>query len=270
MTVSVILSTRNVEKTLEKCLLSLQEAAVKPLEIIVVDRDSTDKTVEIAKKYTSKVFNHGPERSAQRNFGARLAKGDYLFFIDSDMELSRDVIKEALELVSRNTQVRAVSIPEKSFGEGFWSEIKAFERSFYVGETDLEAPRFIEKSVFEKVGGFDEKLIAGEDWDLTNRIKKDGYKIERIKSLILHNEGRLSLLKTAKKKYYYGSQIKNYLAKGQFTISQVTPLRVAFFKNPGKLIKNPLKTAGLVVLKSTEFSAGALGLIGSLISRQKS
>ncbi len=269
MKVTVILSTRNAAETLENCLKSINNQSRSPEEIIIVDRNSTDNTVAIAKKYTTAVFNHGPERSAQRNFGATYAQGDYLLFVDADMELTKDVIAESCDLVSQKPDVKALSIPEKSFGVGFWSEVKAFERSFYIGETDLEAPRFIEKKIFEKVGGYDEKLVAGEDWDLANRIKSSGVKIDRIHALILHNEGSLGLLKTAKKKFYYGRQIRNYLAKRNFTYSQVTPLRAAFFKSPARLLKNPGKTVGLFVLKSTEFAAGFLGLVDSLFSRQK-
>lgn len=269
MKVSVILSTRNAGETLENCLKSIKNQSSSPHEIIIVDRNSTDNTVAIAKKYTQAVFNHGPERSAQRNFGVTYAQGDYLLFVDADMELTKDVITEASDIVRQKPEVKALSIPEKSFGVGFWSEVKAFERSFYLGETDLEAPRFIEKKIFEKVGGYDEKLVAGEDWDLANRLRGKGVKMERIQALILHNEGRLSLFKSAKKKFYYGSDIRKYLAKRNFTYSQVTPIRAAFFKNPKRLAKNPAKTAGLVVLKGTEFAAAFAGLIGSLFSRQR-
>ena len=76
--VSVIITTKNSSRTLETCLKSIKDQTYKNIELIVIDNNSIDNTKEIAKKYTNKVFNYGPERSAQRNFGAKQAKGEYL------------------------------------------------------------------------------------------------------------------------------------------------------------------------------------------------
>lgn len=66
--ISVIITTKNEEKNIGKCLESVlaQTYPAGNIEIIVVDNGSTDKTKEIAIKYTEKVFNGGPERSAQK------------------------------------------------------------------------------------------------------------------------------------------------------------------------------------------------------------
>ena len=57
-----------------------------------MDNNSTDRTKEIAKEYTEKVYNYGPERSAQRNFGVKQASGKYILYLDADMILSEDVV----------------------------------------------------------------------------------------------------------------------------------------------------------------------------------
>ena len=67
--VSIIVPTYNSEKFLEGCLESIQKQTYSHIELIVVDNNSKDNTKEIARKYTEKVFNQGPERSAQVNFG---------------------------------------------------------------------------------------------------------------------------------------------------------------------------------------------------------
>lgn len=83
--VSVIITTKNEEKNIASCLESIKNQTYpqEKIEIIVVDNDSIDKTKEIALKYTDKVYNFGPERSAQRNFGVRQAKGKYILYLDS-------------------------------------------------------------------------------------------------------------------------------------------------------------------------------------------
>ena len=73
--VSIIIPTLNEEASLEICLKSIKKQTYKNLETIVVDNFSKDRTPEIAKKYTKLVFKKGNERSAQRNFGAKKAKG---------------------------------------------------------------------------------------------------------------------------------------------------------------------------------------------------
>ena len=72
--VSVIVTTKNEEKNIANCLKSIKNQTYKNIEIIVVDNNSDDRTKEIAGKYTDKVFNHGPERSALRNLGAEREK----------------------------------------------------------------------------------------------------------------------------------------------------------------------------------------------------
>src|ERR1035437_7792327 len=139
--VSVIIPTKNSSRTLEACLKSIKDQSYKNIELIVVDNNSTDDTKEIAKKYTDKVFNYGPERSAQRNSGAKQAKGEYLLIHDSDIYFNVDSDKECVEL-SRAENCDAIILPEKSIGIGFWAKVKAFERSFYVGNDLIEAPRF--------------------------------------------------------------------------------------------------------------------------------
>ena len=90
--VSVIVTTYNNQATLDACLASVAAQDYPLVELIVVDNNSTDDTKVIARRYTSKVFNQGPERSAQRNFGVDTARGTYVVIIDSDMELTPSVL----------------------------------------------------------------------------------------------------------------------------------------------------------------------------------
>ena len=80
--VSVIIPTKNSAELLTKCLDSVISQSYKNLEIILVDNNSSDKTKEIATEYTNLVFNQGPERSAQVNFGVTKASGEFVYKID--------------------------------------------------------------------------------------------------------------------------------------------------------------------------------------------
>ena len=94
--VSIIITTKNEEKHIENLLRSITSQTYKNIEIILVDNYSTDRTRKIAKN-TNKIYLKGPERSAQRNYGAQKAKGKYLLFLDADMILSPTIIEECIQ-----------------------------------------------------------------------------------------------------------------------------------------------------------------------------
>ena len=95
--VSVIVPTRNSEKFLGKSLESIKNQTYKNIEIIVIDNNSTDDTKKIAKKYTGKIFNKGPERSAQVNFGVNQARGKYIYKVDADFALDKKVVTQCIQ-----------------------------------------------------------------------------------------------------------------------------------------------------------------------------
>ena len=152
-TVSVIVTTKKEEKNIGACLERLVQQSLPPLEMIVVDNYSQDKTTEIAQEFGAKVFKLGPERSAQRNYGVVQAQGKYILCLDADMRLSQKVIEECVNCCEADNGVTGLYIPEIMVGEGFWIQGRSFERSFYDG-TVIDAVRFVSRATFQKVGGF--------------------------------------------------------------------------------------------------------------------
>jgi len=95
--ISAVVLTKNEEKNLPDCLESVKWCD----EIVIVDDNSTDKTLEIAKKFNAKIFNHSLDNNfaAQRNFGLGKAQGDWVFFVDADERVTpelKDEIKKQL------------------------------------------------------------------------------------------------------------------------------------------------------------------------------
>jgi hypothetical protein len=163
-------------------------------------------------------------------------------------------------------------VPEESFGEGFWSQCKKLERSFYIGVSFMEAARFFKKSIFLKAGGYDEEMISGEDWDLSQRIEKIG-QISRINDLIYHNEGRITLIKTLKKKYYYATKFNKYLKKTEAVgkagnQTSILSRYKLFFSQPKKLFHNPFLGIGMLFMKTAEFGFGGAGIIISKFQKK--
>jgi len=263
--VSVIVPTYNSDATLANCLESIKKQSYQSIELIIVDNHSADNTVEIARKYTDLVFTKGPERSAQRNFGVQKARGEYVCIIDSDMELSPEVISQCVVVIAEKLTLKGVVIPEESFGEGFWAQCKKLERSFYVGVNWMEAARFFDKKTYVSLGGYDSSLVSGEDWDLSQRVAHLA-PLGRVEAFIYHNEGRLKLGRTLGKKYYYAKLIARYLAKQNHAASSARQTSVLgrywlYVSRPGKLLRRPLIGVGMLFMKTLEFGVGAVGMV---------
>lgn len=269
--VSIIITTRNEGKNIRLCLDSIKKQTYKDIEIIVVDNNSSDDTKNIARSYTEKVFDKGPERSTQRNFGASAAAGRYILFLDADMELTPRVIQECVDVAEQGKKPGVV-IPEESFGIGFWAKCKALERSFYLGVDWIEAARFFRKDTFMKVGGYDEILTGPEDFDLPQRMKEryGQSSVGRIRSFIRHNEGRLTFGRTISKKYYYGKKMQRYKTKQQnkkYVGKQASLLNryVLFLSKPQKLFRNPIVGLGMLFMKTSEMAALGLGYLSGIL-----
>ncbi len=257
--VSIIIPALNEEKNIERILKSIQNQSYKNIEAIVVDDGSSDRTAKIAQQYTNHVYERKhAERSVQRNFGAKKAKGKYLIFLDADMELSKNVVKQCIELSKNN--VKALVIPEKTTGEGFFARIKKFEREMYMGDLNVEVARFFEKKVFEEVGGYDPKLTGPEDYDLPYRVSKK-YPLGRISAYIYHHEANVPLTKLLRKKYYYARHGAYYAQKHpELVLRQgVLIFRMAYLRNWKKLVAHPLLTISFFVVRLLETIAAFLG-----------
>ena len=258
--VTAVVPTRNSARTVGACLSSLRGQTHQPLEVVVVDNASSDGSDRIAAEWADQLLRAGPERSAQRNRGASRGEGAFLLFVDSDMLLEPTVVAECVAAAAAGAD--AVVIPEQSFGDGFWARCKALERSCYVGDDSIEAARFFTREVFESVGGYDEELAGTEDWDLHERVRRAGARLDRIAPLIWHDEGHLRLAQLTAKKFHYGRTFGQYLAKHpRLARTQAHPFRIAFVRHRRRLAADPVTALGMVAMKATEAAAGAAGLV---------
>src|ERR1035437_2781089 len=111
--ISAVISAFNEEANIERCLKSLSFAD----EIVVVDNGSSDKTAEISKKYTDKVFNqknNPAEIDLQKNFGFEKATGDWILCIDADEEVSKELAGELKATLKSKNKVVGYWVPRKN------------------------------------------------------------------------------------------------------------------------------------------------------------
>ena len=269
--VSVVVATFNAGEFVDRCLQSIAAQTYPHIETIVVDGFSTDDTVERAEKLGARVFRFGPADALvygapeRRNYGARQGSGEYVYYVDVDMELTPAVVEACVEQARAGAD--AVIIPEDSFGDGFWARCKQLERRTYWGDDLVEAPRFVKRSVWDALGGLDTYVGGGgDDWDLHRRLLENGYTVVRVPNLVLHNEGRLTLRRLMRKRYVYGKSVARYIRRHGFVaVRQYSPLRPSYFRHWRTFARDPVHAAGFVVMRASEYAAGAGGLLRSLL-----
>ena len=258
--VSFIVPTRNSGRTIGACLRSIRAQTAPAIELVVVDNSSTDGTLDEATRFADLVITAGPERSAQRNVGAAASRGDHVVFIDSDMVLEPQIAEQVAAAFRGDARLGGLVLPERSFGTGFWAECRVHEKRLYVGDTTVEAARAFRRGAFEEVGGYDTRLTGPEDWDLPDRIRLAGWAIGRVEAAVHHDEGRLSLGESFRKKRYYGRTIAPYVAR-HVGIGVRKAARAALFRQPSRFVREPRVSLGLLGLKAVEFAGVVVGMV---------
>jgi glycosyltransferase involved in cell wall biosynthesis len=175
---SIIIPTYNEEKYLPLLLDSIKSQDYHDYEIIVSDDSSKDATRNIAKQYRCRVLNgKGGSPARARNRGARQAKGEILLFLDSDVIMPKDFLKENLGefiqkgLVSASVWAKPLS---KRWDDRFLLWIQMFTQNLLKRIIPLGAGWciFVTRKAFNEIGGFDEDLLVAEDFDFLTRTKK--------------------------------------------------------------------------------------------------
>ena len=234
------------------------------MEIIVVDNYSSDKTLKIAQQYGAKIFLAGPERTAQVNFGAANANGKYFYRVDSDFVLQPNVIREAVESCEKHgyDAIAIHNTPDQTVS--FWAKVRKVERDCYRNDELNIAARFWKKEAFAAAGGFDETLVAGEDYDLHNRLLKKGFRIGSIKAEETHIGEPKTLAEIFQKHYYYGQNIGHFIRKNpEKALRQLSPLRKSYTKGFPELCRDPILMIGFVVYQFLRYTAAAMGILSA-------
>ena len=181
MDFSIVIPAKNEQEHLPNCLDSLARLEFPPerYEVLVIDNGSTDKTVEIAGQYQTRVFVC-PELTIAglRNFGANHANGQILAFLDADCTVATDWLTAASRWRDQE-DVCCFGSPPEVAGNGTWVQKAWFivrSKRHIVEEVEwLESMNmFVRKKIFDLVTGFDATLTTCEDYDLSLRLQGHG------------------------------------------------------------------------------------------------
>ena len=183
--ISLIVPAYNEEHELAATLSAIRAAAsgtAQPYEIIVVDDASTDATPEIALRAGAKVIAINRRQiAAARNAGARVAQGEYLFFIDADTRIERGHVSGGIAALEGGYAGGSARVEMDGFVPIWGRMLLGGFSSLYFG-LNLGAGAFLftTRRNFDLVGGFDEQYFAGEEVYFSLELKKlGGFKVLR-------------------------------------------------------------------------------------------
>lgn len=183
---SVVVPCLNEEHWLPRLLMALERQTDKDFEIIIVDAGSKDRTKEnvmaLKNRLPPLTWIDGPRGvSFQKNVGSKVAKGEFLLFFDADVQPER----RFMELI------KAKVIQNKLDMSTVWNRADCHhlfcmfaQRVVSLGMMVAQFIRpgavgvciVIRRAFYEKINGFDEKVVDGEDWELTYRASRQGAK----------------------------------------------------------------------------------------------
>ncbi|MGA7088147.1 MAG: glycosyltransferase [Candidatus Dormiibacterota bacterium] len=258
--ISVVIPTRNSARTLDACLESLLSQCGPGDEVIVVDDvETADGTREICRRRGVVLIVSPAGTAGSRNLGQRWADRSFVMHLDSDMILRPDTMLR-IRAVLATTQADALVLPEKGVGTGYWSRARALDKAS-VQKTGIGiAARVIRKSLEDQLGGHSPNLNAGEDADLHRRLVLAGASIAVLEgTALLHDEGRMSLRSTARKKYHYGLSLPQFEQAHGRLYSRKDMMRRLRVGMVLAIRDDPLALPGFLILKATEAAAGTAG-----------
>lgn len=184
--ISVIVIAKDEENLIRKTLESIITQELSARELIVVDGNSTDKTVSIAKEFNARILYSDLNIASARNLGALNATSDILVFIDADTEIPEACLKDVSDFFSNNPFV--VGICGKVASRNTPDDNTLFKRfivavfynlttkiSFLIGRPHVTGALMVfRRDNFLKICGFREDLALGEDTDIYRRLSRNG------------------------------------------------------------------------------------------------
>ena len=279
--VSIIVPAYNSEKTIQRFVDSVLKQTYPNIELVAVNDGSRDRTREIVENFISgsqcpsldllkiKLVNQQNQGMTRaRNNGYKKSTGDYVWFLDSDMELPNgDEIEKCIEKCEKEG-LDGLMIPERSQGKGMWARCRGFEKVLNDDDIHKNAVRFMKRKIPETIGLYNPMLTAAEDFEFHNRAVEADFKMKIIKDIFIYHHEVESVTKMLKKAYNYGKTMPLYIKKHpKESFQQFFILRPSYIKNWKRFVVHPLLASGLLSMKFLQYTAASMGMGGYFIKK---
>ena len=188
--VSVVVPVYNMESFLPETLDSILASVYPNFEVVVVDDGSKDASYSIACSYAEKdkrvraYTQPNGGACAARNHAVRLAKGEFILPFDADDKMGKAFLSDAVQVMLSDMEIKAVCPRSEYFGDrkGEW-KLPPFSRKLLARKNMIPICALYRKADWERVGGYDEHIIAREDWAFWIAVLKDGGKVVTLPQL---------------------------------------------------------------------------------------
>jgi len=261
--VSITIPTKNSGDTIEECLKSARNQTYSNIELIVIDTQSTDNTLEISKKYSSKIINTEWKLLGSRFLGLEASNGEYVLLLDSDQILYPDTVERLVEKIKDYDMLclEETSHNPRTFIEKLFDADRQLINSMPELHLDpmdgVMLARFYKKSIlsnaFQKipieklhdVGAHDHAIIYYEAYKISR-------KVSIVKKAVLHNEPS-SFRELWCQNYKWGKSTKELIENNLYI--ELLKKKTRFRKGTSLTVKSVQSTI-LMVLKAIPYFIG--------------
>jgi glycosyltransferase involved in cell wall biosynthesis len=235
--VTVIVPNYNYAPTLGRCLRAIQAQTYERLEILVADDCSTDDSVAVAESMGVQVVSTGRNsgQAVARNLGAARARGEILFFVDSDLVIEPDAVANAVAILTADPKVGAIcgiEDPVPLIRDKMIKEYRALQYHYWSLTPDgivsflFSAMFAIRADVFAEVGPFDPRLRWSEEVEFGHRLSRN-HQIRLTADLRGRHDPDASLRGLLRKLFHRGRvRVPLYARKKEFAQGFETASRV--------------------------------------------
>lgn len=265
--VSIIVPTYNSARTLQECLSALTSQNYKNIEIIITDSFSRDKTKEIAHRFTKNIID-AESLALARKKGVELAKGKYIFFLDSDQIIDTNTIELSVKACEEEgfdgvTHFERSKIHKNTFVE----RLINYDKWIFHSEEDDDPiygtaePRFFKSEFVRRIDFMDNPPITFELAIINLKMNQLGARIKFINAYIYHYETS-TFAQVAKKFFRYGFYYIPALKRFPNLVVHHSAPRRTYFSV--RALKHPFLLLGLFVMYGVKGIATFCGIVYSM------
>jgi GT2 family glycosyltransferase len=240
--VSVIVPCYNAEKTLRACLRSASAQSYPAIEIVVVDDKSSDRSRAIAREFRCTLIERPRNEgvSAARNAGAAASRGAVFFFLDSDVALDSDAVRNAVRLLREHPGcgcVYGVYATEPLVDDGPVETYRTLHLHHVLARaagqtaTAVFALAAVPRRVFETAGPFNQNLRSAEDDEYSERLLAHGYQIRLSRTVTGRHDEADRLLPLLAEQFQRAQLLRlaarNRLRRGSLKVTRASSLLAA-------------------------------------------
>lgn len=233
LSISVIVITKNAEETIEECLDSIQRN--NPAEIIVVDGGSSDRTVDISRRYTERIYcDEGKGKGFARQLGAEQATQEYIAYIDSDIFLTEGALATMLtefrssDFVTMHALGSLRSEHPTYWERAQWQHQQLSTAHWHQNHVGTASGIFKRETILKY--GFEPSYGGGmDDIDLEYKLRRDGHKFG-VSSARIYFYFKRDFKSFVKTRFFWGKVALGYIRKyGIWHVRFWPPLRALYW-----------------------------------------